>query len=73
MTKLRPIEGKLLKPLKKQVIRLRSIFEFFMRLVFSPKYAPYMMIASFIVGDQKEEWVEAKPKKFAWDVRYIIF
>jgi len=55
-----------------ELFTMTFIFEFFMRLVFSPKYAPYMMIASFIVRDQKEEWVEAKPKKFAWALGGVL-
>ena len=55
-----------------ELFTMTFIFEFFVRLVFAPKYAPYMMIASFIVHNQEPEWVEAKPKKFAWALGGVL-
>ena len=42
------------------------IIEFFVRTLVNPKYAPYMILGSLIVSNQQPDWVEAKPKKFAW-------
>lgn len=49
-----------------ELFAITFIFEFFIRLIISPKYAPYMLMGELVVHNQKPEWVEAKPKKFAW-------
>lgn len=49
-----------------ELFSITFIFEFFIRLIISPKYAPYMLMGELVVHNQKPEWVEAKPKKFAW-------
>jgi len=49
-----------------EVFSITFIIEFFIRVVINPKYAPYMVLGSIIVSNQQPEWVEAKPKKFAW-------
>ncbi|MDF1876727.1 DUF4395 domain-containing protein [Sulfurimonas sp. SAG-AH-194-L11] len=48
------------------------ILEFIVRMFINPKYAPYMLLGSLIVYNQKPEWVEAKPKKFAWFLGLIL-
>ena len=48
------------------------IIEFAIRMLISPKYAPYMILGSFFVLNQEPEWVEAKPKKFAWFLGLIL-
>ncbi len=55
-----------------ELFSITFIFEFFMRTVVNPKYAPYMLLASLIVYNQKPEWVEAKPKRFAWVLGMIL-
>ena len=55
-----------------ELFTITFIVEFFVRLLFNPKYAPYMMLASFIVQNQKAEWVEARPKRFAWGLGGIL-
>ena len=55
-----------------ELFSLTFIFEFFMRTVVNPKYAPYMLLGSLIVYNQKPEWVEAKPKRFAWVLGMIL-
>ena len=55
-----------------ELFTITFIVEFFVRLLFNPKYAPYMMLASFIVQNQEAEWVEARPKKFAWGLGGIL-
>jgi hypothetical protein len=48
------------------------IIEFFFRVFINPKYAPYMILGSIIVSNQEPDWVEAKPKKFAWILGVIL-
>jgi hypothetical protein len=49
-----------------ELFSLTFIFEFFIRTIINPKYAPYMLLGSLFVANQQPEWVEAKPKQFAW-------
>lgn len=55
-----------------ELFSLTFIFEFLIRMTLNPKYAPYMMLAELIVHNQKPQWVEAKPKKFAWALGMIL-
>jgi len=48
------------------------ILEFIIRVFINPKYAPYMVLGSLIVANQEPEWVEARPKKFAWGLGLIL-
>lgn len=48
------------------------ILEFIVRMFINPKYAPYMLLGSLIVYNQKPEWVEAKPKKFSWSLGLLL-
>lgn len=48
------------------------IIEFFFRVFVNPKYAPYMILGSLIVSNQEPDWVDAKPKKFAWILGVIL-
>ncbi len=48
------------------------IIEFLIRVFINPKYAPYMILGSLIVSNQTPEWVEAKPKKFAWILGMLL-
>ena len=49
-----------------EVFSVTFILEFVVRIFINPLYAPYMMLGSLFVRNQKPEWVEAKPKRFAW-------
>ena len=49
-----------------EIFSITFLFDFLIRTVINPKYAPYMLLGSFFVANQKPEWVEAKPKQFAW-------
>jgi hypothetical protein len=49
-----------------ELFSITFIVEFFIRTIINPKYAPYMLLASLIVSNQSPQWVEAKPKQFAW-------
>jgi len=55
-----------------ELFSMTFIFEFFMRTFVNPKYAPYMLIANLVVYNQTPDWVEAKPKKFAWSLGMIL-
>ncbi len=48
------------------------ILEFIIRVFINPKYAPYMVLGSLIVSNQEPDWVEARPKKFAWALGVIL-
>lgn len=48
------------------------IIEFIVRVFINPLYAPYMALGSLIVRNQKPDWVEAKPKKFAWFLAVLL-
>lgn len=49
-----------------ELFSITFIIEFIIRIVVNPRYAPYMILGGLIVSNQQPEWVEAKPKKFAW-------
>ena len=55
-----------------ELFSITFIIEFFTRIIFSPKYAPYMLLGGLIVHNQKPEWVEAKPKKFVWSLGLLL-
>ncbi len=55
-----------------ELFSITFILEFFIRTVINPKYAPYMLIGNLIVNRQKPDWVEAKPKQFAWILGLIL-
>ena len=48
------------------------IIEFIVRVFINPIYAPYMVLGSLIVSNQEPDWVEARPKKFAWILGVIL-
>ena len=51
--------------LAKTVIYL-FFFDFLIRLLINPRYAPMLIIGRVIVGNQKPEYVGAPQKKFSW-------
>lgn len=55
-----------------EAFSITFIIEFFIRIFINPLYAPYMIIGSWIVRNQKPEWVEASPKKFAWVLGLLL-
>ncbi len=55
-----------------ELFSITFIVEFFIRVIINPKYAPYMLIGSLIVSNQTPDWVEAKPKRFAWLLGLIL-
>lgn len=55
-----------------ELFSITFIVEFLVRVVFNPKYAPYMLLGSIIVYNQKPDWVAAKPKQFAWALGMVL-
>ncbi len=55
-----------------ELFSITFIIEFLVRVLINPKYAPYMLIGGLIVSNQTPEWVEAKPKRFAWLLGLIL-
>ncbi len=55
-----------------ELFSITFIIEFFIRTIINPKYAPYMLLGGLIVSNQQPEWVEAKPKQFAWFLGMIL-
>ena len=55
-----------------EVFSITFILEFFIRTFINPKYAPYMLIGGLIVSNQQPDWVDAKPKQFAWFLGMIL-
>jgi hypothetical protein len=55
-----------------ELFSITFIIEFVVRVFINPIYAPYMLLGSLIVSNQEPEWVEARPKKFAWMLGVIL-
>jgi len=49
-----------------ELFSLTFIIEFLVRVLIRPAYAPYMLLGALIVHNQAPDWVEARPKHFAW-------
>lgn len=58
--------------LAKTVIYL-FFFDFLIRLLINPRFAPSLIIGRIIVGNQKPEYVGAPQKKFSWFTRTSAF
>ncbi len=55
-----------------ELFSITFIIEFFIRVVVNPQYAPYMMVGELIVRHQVPDWVDAKPKQFAWILGLLL-
>ncbi|HHC78624.1 MAG TPA: DUF4395 domain-containing protein [Flavobacteriia bacterium] len=55
-----------------ELFSITFIIEFIVRVLVNPTYAPYMLIGDLIVSNQTPDWVEAKPKRFAWLLGMIL-
>jgi hypothetical protein len=55
-----------------ELFSLTFLAEFVIRVFVRPRYAPYMILGSLFVANQSPEWVEARPKKFAWVLGLIL-
>ncbi|SFV81466.1 hypothetical protein MNB_SUP05-6-644 [hydrothermal vent metagenome] len=48
------------------------LFDFFIRIFINPKYAPSMIVGRWVVNNQKPEYTDAKPKRWAWSFGFIL-
>jgi hypothetical protein len=48
------------------------MLDFFIRIFINPKFSPTLILARFIVSNQKVEYVWAPQKKFAWVIGFIL-
>jgi len=48
------------------------LFDFFIRIALNPKYAPSMVVGRWIVNNQKPEYTDAKPKRWAWGFGFVL-
>ncbi len=48
------------------------LFDFFIRIFVNPKYAPSMVAGRWIVNNQKPEYTDAAPKRWAWSIGFLI-
>lgn len=48
------------------------VIEFTIRTLISPQYAPYMLLGRLFVSNQVPEWVDARPKQFAWFLGWVL-
>ena len=55
-----------------ELFSITFIIEFFVRVLINPKYAPYMLLGGLVVSNQQPDWVEARPKRFAWLLGMIL-
>ncbi|MCH9745332.1 MAG: DUF4395 domain-containing protein [Proteobacteria bacterium] len=46
------------------------LLDFFMRIFVNPKYAPSMVVGRWMVNNQKPEYTDAKPKRWAWSIGF---
>ncbi|WPE17593.1 DUF4395 domain-containing protein [Candidatus Thioglobus autotrophicus] len=55
-----------------KLIVLVFLFDFFIRIFLSPKYAPSMVIGRWMVNNQKPEYTDAAPKRWAWGIGFSL-
>ena len=48
------------------------LFEFIIRVLINPKYAPSLIMGRFMVNNQEPEYVGAKQKRFAWSIGLFL-
>jgi hypothetical protein len=48
------------------------LFDFFIRIFINPKYSPSMVVGRWIVNNQKPEYTDAAPKKWAWSIGFTL-
>ena len=48
------------------------LFDFFIRIFINPKYAPSMVVGRWAVNNQKPEYTDAAPKRWAWSFGFIL-
>ena len=48
------------------------LFDFFIRIFINPKYAPSMVVGRWMVNNQKPEYTDAAPKRWAWSIGFAL-
>lgn len=48
------------------------LFDFFIRIFLNPKYAPSMVVGRWMVNNQKPEYTDAAPKRWAWGIGFTL-
>ena len=48
------------------------LFEFIIRVLINPKYAPSLILGRFMVNNQIPEYVGASQKRFAWSIGLVL-
>jgi hypothetical protein len=55
-----------------ELFSITFVIEFTVRTLINPGLAPYMLLGKLIVSQQTPEWVEARPKHFAWSLGFLL-
>ena len=55
-----------------QIFVFVFLFEFIIRVLINPKYAPSLIIGRFMVNNQVPEYVGASQKRFAWSIGLVL-
>jgi hypothetical protein len=48
------------------------LFDFFIRIFINPKYSPSMVLGRWVVNNQKPEYTDAAPKRWAWSFGFTL-
>jgi hypothetical protein len=48
------------------------LFDFFIRIFINPKYSPSMVVGRWMVNNQRLEYTDAAPKRWAWSFGLIL-
>lgn len=55
-----------------KIFVIAFLIDFTVRIFVNPKYSPSMILGRFSVRNQKEEFVGAPQKKFAWSIGFVL-
>jgi len=55
-----------------KIFVIAFMLDFFIRIFINPKFSPSLILARFIVSNQKVEYVWATQKRFAWTIGFIL-
>ena len=55
-----------------KIFVIAFLIDFTIRIFVNPKYAPSMILGRFAVRNQKEEYVGAPQKRFAWSIGFVL-
>jgi hypothetical protein len=48
------------------------LLDFFIRIFINPKYSPSMVVGRWVVNNQKPEYTDAAPKRWAWGIGFTL-